>query len=236
MVRRAAAAVLALVPASPALAQAWQCHAPATVEVPPLPTPDGPRRVLPITGYTLALTWSPEFCRAHGGENDHALQCDGKLGRFGFVLHGLWPESTPGTWPQWCAAAPVPQRTVRGALCLTPSPRLIVHEWAKHGSCMARGPTGYFHAAAALFASLSFPDLAMLSRKDGLVAGDLRRAIVEATPALRPEAIRIKANPPGWLEEMHVCYSKDFLPAPCADRGVADDAPLKIWRSFRTRR
>lgn len=229
---RCALAALALLP-GPALAQAWQCHAPRAMAAEPLPAPDGPRRVLPIRGYTLALTWSPEFCKAHGGDPASATQCDGRIGRFGFVVHGLWPESEPGRWPQWCGAGtPLPPDTVRRAMCLTPSPALQAHEWAKHGACMARTPDAYFAAAAALMRALAFPDMARLSRQPGLTAGALRRALVEANPGLPAAALRVRANPRGWLEEVHVCYGRDFLPVPCADAGLADAAPLKVWRSF----
>lgn len=229
---REAMALLALGVATQAHAQAWQCRVPQQVEAPALPAPDGPRRVLSIRGYTLALSWSPEFCKAHKGDRASATQCGGGMGRFGFVLHGLWPESAPGLWPQWCAAKPVPVETVRRNLCLTPSPGLIAHEWAKHGSCMARSPDGYYRAAAALMRPIRFPDMARLSRQEGLTAGDLRRAMVEATPFLPSEAIRVKANRRGWLQEMHLCYGANFMPATCADRGADDSAPLKIWRSF----
>ncbi len=228
--RRLLALALALVAPAAAQAQALQCRLPSQIDAPAPPTPDGARRVLPIAGYTLALTWSPEFCRARRDRPANTLQCGGKLGRFGFVLHGLWPESTPGTWPQWCANTPVPVEAVRSALCLTPSTELIAHEWAKHGSCMARSPGGYFRAGGALFQSLRFPDMMRLSRQPGLTAGDLRRALIRGTPALRPAMIRIKANPRGWLEEMHICYGRDFMPARCAGQGLGDNAALKVWR------
>lgn len=211
-------------------AEVPQCRLPPRVEAPALPVPDGPRRVLPIAGYTLALSWSPEYCRTRGRDPRAAFQCGGELGRFGFILHGLWPESTPGQWPQWCAARPVHAETVRRNLCLMPSPDLIAHEWAKHGACMARTPEGYLRASAALVGSLRLPDMIGLSRRPSLTAGDLRAALRKATPFLPVSAIRVKANGRGWLQEVHVCYDKGFMPAPCADRGAGDSAPLKIWR------
>lgn len=226
------AAPLALLLAGTAHAQALQCHVPQNVEAPALPTPDGPRRVMPVTSYTLALSWSPEFCKNRHDDPASASQCSGRMGRFGFILHGLWPEGTPGNWPQWCAAKPVEAEVVRRNLCLTPSPQLIVHEWAKHGSCMARSPDRYFRAGSALMRSLAFPDMARLSRQEGLTAGDLRKALREATPFLPAAAIRVKANPRGWLQEVHLCYGRNFFPAACDDMGLPDDAELKIWRSF----
>ena len=224
--------MLALAPVLPAAAQAQalQCHAPPQVEAPALPAPDGPRRALPIRGYTLALSWSPEFCHSHQGGEQASLQCGGKMGRFGFILHGLWPESEPGRWPQWCRDVPVAAETLRNHLCMTPSLVLLTHEWAKHGSCMARTPEGYFKAGAALFGSLRFPDMAGLARRPALTAGDLRTALRKATPFLPASAIQIQANARGWLEEVHICYDKGFMPTACADRGAEDRAALKIER------
>jgi ribonuclease T2 len=211
-------------------AQALQCRLPPQIAAPALPQPDGPRRALPIGGYTLALSWSPEFCRGRQRDGRAAMQCGGALGRFGFILHGLWPEAEPGRWPQWCGAKPVAAETLRRNLCMTPSPYLLTHEWAKHGSCMARTPEGYFNAGAKLFGSLRFPDMIGLSRHPALTAGDLRAALRKATPFLPASAIRIAGNGRGWLQEVHICYAKDFMPAPCADLGANDSAALKIWR------
>lgn len=69
-------------------------------------TPDGPRRVLPVSGYTLALSWSPEFCKPRQNQRAHTVQCGGQHGSFGLVVHGLWPESG-ASWPQWCEAKAV---------------------------------------------------------------------------------------------------------------------------------
>ncbi len=229
MLRRLFLASAALLPLA-AHAEVPQCRLPPQVSAPALPAPDGPRRVLPVAGYTLALSWSPEYCRTRLRDPRAVFQCGGELGRFGFILHGLWPEATPGNWPQWCKAAPLMPETLRSNLCMTPSPELLAHEWAKHGACMAGTPQGYFKAAAALVRALQYPDMMRLSRRPGLTAGDLRAAFRSATPFLPVAAIRVKANTRGWLEEVHVCYGKDFLPEPCADRGAEDGEPLKIWR------
>ena len=78
----------------PALAQAYQCRAPERIELPKPILPDGPARNTRITGYSLAISWSPEFCRGGKAAKDSSnYQCNGAIGRFGFVLHGLWPES-----------------------------------------------------------------------------------------------------------------------------------------------
>ena len=75
-------ALLALAGAAPVHAQAYQCSVPARVSVPQV-RPDGPARQVPITGYTLALSWSPEFCKGRESRADDAVQCSRRNGRFG---------------------------------------------------------------------------------------------------------------------------------------------------------
>lgn len=229
---RAAALALALIPA-PAFAQAYQCTVPGRVEpVRPI-NPDGPVRRAAVGGYTLAASWSPDYCKTRG--DTASMQCSGRHGRFGFILHGLWPEAARGAFPQWCRRPTVPHPAVlRPHLCMTPSASLLSQEWAKHGTCMARTPEQYFKVSAILWRSIRWPDADRLSRREGLTAGDLRRAFVTANPAWRADQVGIDVSRNGWLREVRLCYSKRFLPTRCDRRrmAAADATPLKIWRGL----
>ena len=220
----------------PALAQAYQCRAPERIELPKPILPDGPARNTRITGYSLAISWSPEFCRGGKAAKDSSnYQCNGAIGRFGFVLHGLWPESGGGTYPQWCSLTPRPSEDdLKANMCMTPVPWLLEHEWAKHGSCMATTPAAYFKVTGILWNSLSMPDADRLSRQPGLTAGDLRRAFVARNPDFPIASVGIRASNGGWLRELRVCYGKDFRPRSCDKRafGPRDTVPLKIWRGL----
>jgi ribonuclease T2 len=226
---RCAALALALI-ATPALAQPIACQPPADVAPAPAAVPDGPSRSLPITHYTLALIWAPEFCASHPGDD---LECRGKVARFGFVLHGLWPDSDNGSWPQWCPATPpattqVPAFVVRHMLCTTPSVSLIAHEWAKHGTCMAASPQGYFAQSSQMFGSLRFPDMATLARHPALTAGAFRAAFAAANPRYPRAAIDLLLGRGSALQEVHLCHDRKYRPAACPTRGVADDATIRI--------
>ncbi len=102
----AALTALAGVPA-PALAQAYQCSLPGRIDPVRPPRPDGPVRKVAVARYVLAASWSPEFCKS--ARDKASMQCSGNNGRFGFVLHGLWPEAKSGPDPQWCVDRSAPQ-------------------------------------------------------------------------------------------------------------------------------
>lgn len=229
---RRAIVLAALVLPSPAIAQAYQCVAPQRIQQPSPPERDGPVRRLPVAGYTLAANWSPEFCRGGRGE---PMQCSGSNGRFGFVLHGLWPEARRGPSPQWCSMTPRPSPDlIRRNLCMTPVPWLLEHEWAKHGSCMSKAPEAYFKASSILWQSIRWPDADRLSRQEGLTVGDLRREFLLANRDWRREMVGVVLSGNGWLREVRLCYGRDFMPKACerAQLGPPDSAPLKIWRGL----
>lgn len=218
---------------SAAHAQAYQCRAPALASVPTIAPEAKPRRI-PITGYTLALSWSPEFCKPRESSPRHRVQCSGRNGRFGMVVHGLWPQGAR-TWPQWCGSKrALTPALVRRQMCMMPSARLAARQWAKHGSCMAKKPETYFGVTRVLWESLRVPEYDRISREDGLTAGRIRRAFADANPGIPASAVGVKLNERGWLQELRLCYSKRFRPTRCDDRrfGAKDAARAKIWRGL----
>ena len=233
MIARVAGVLLAALAPATAFAQAYQCAPPLRIGPLAPIMPNGPARRVAIAGYTLAVSWSPEYCRRP--QDKISMQCSGANGRFGFVLHGLWPEAAAGPPPQWCALTPRPSPDlIRRNLCMTPVPWLLAHEWAKHGSCMTRTPEAYFATGAALWRSLRWPDADRLSRQDGLTAGDLRRAFVARNPDWKIEQVGLLVNERGWLREVHLCYDRRFMPAACDRRsfGPSESASLRIWRGL----
>ncbi len=220
-------------------AQAWQCKAPANLSRPTLeiPKPNDIRRT-PVSSYILALSWSREHCKGREKDAKSTLQCDGKIGDFGFIVHGLWPEAAGPDYPQWCRKAGLLSRKViADNICMTPSEQLLQHEWAKHGTCMARKPETYFGAARLLFEAISFPDMDRLSRqgeKEGkpLTVSGLTEAFATNNEGLPIDALRVKTNRKGWLEEVRLCLDKKFKPVRCPAfvKGASEASEVKIWR------
>ncbi len=237
MIARLAVAGAVMVVPAVAQAQAYRCAIPTSVERPrpDLPSARQPARRLPIGSYTLAISWAPQYCREHARDASARMQC-GSGNRFGFTLHGLWPDGIGKEWPQYCRATPLLSRSViRRNICATPSAQLLQHEWAKHGTCMAGyRPESYFARSTGLYAKLRYPDMDGLSRAP-LTAGGLATAIARSNPGLTPAMMRITADRQGWLDEVWLCLDTRFRyqRCPAHQGGLEPNATLKIWRGPR---
>jgi len=220
-----------------AMTSAAGCSKPACTVPADIPGPmlegrsvDEPRRVIPIAGYTLALSWSPERCADRMTSPMDRLRCSGAAGSFAFTLHGLWPDGADGQWPQYCTPARlVPDKVIREHLCMTPSPQLMQHEWEKHGTCMAKTPAEYFERSGRLFADLRYPDMDKL-RGRPLTAASFKAAFADANAGMKSDQMRLKLDGQGWLEEVQICLDARFgrRSCPAGSRDVADGAPVRV--------
>ena len=236
MNRTVLVAVALLVPGM-VQAQAYSCAVPSGILPvrPDLPSAEQPARDIPIGSYTLAISWTPQYCRDNADRPAARLQC-GSGNRFGFTLHGLWPDGVGKTWPQYCRPTGiVPQPVLRAHLCATPSAQLMQHEWAKHGTCMpGYRPAKFFAQSGALYAKLRYPDMDALSRAP-LTAGRFVAAMARANPGLGATMMRVTANKQGWLDEVWICLDRRFRYRRCPvhQGGLAPNAALRIWRGGR---
>ena len=229
------AAILVSFSSAVAVAQAPQCAIPPALKAPRSENPPpGSQRILPLSGFVLALSWSPQFCKTRGKDDKFSTQCEAET-PFGFILHGLWPDAEGQGEPRWCRKVPVLSKAlVRQNFCTTPSAQLQQREWAKHGSCITRDPAAYFTSANRLFASIKAPDMNTLSRGPLDVRG-FTAAFVAANPSLPADAIRLDLSDIGWLEEVRICYGTDYRPRACPRdiSGAGDGARVRIWRAVR---
>lgn len=228
------ALALVLLP-TPAFAQALSCPIPRDIPRPSVErVPDDQEPVVrPVAGYVLALSWSPQYCRGREGNRREQLQC--RDGRFGFVLHGLWPQAAGGNSPRWCAFAPrLPEALIRDNLCISPSAQLIQHQWAKHGTCATSNARDYLRASARLYDKVRYPDMAWLARRRVTVAG-FRRAFARANRWLPERSVGVATTRDDYLVEVKICLDFALKPRACNayDRGRNAARPLRI-RPLRT--
>jgi len=166
--------------------------------------------------YLMSLSWSPSYCGAHPGEPE---QCAHE--GFGFVLHGLWPQNSDGSWPQHCSSDAQPDAaTIEHTLAFMPSRHLVEHEWQTHGSCTGLTPAVYFDLADRAFAGVKVP-ASMQTPQDppSLSADEIVAAFAQANPGLDDRMITVECHEGSELTEVRVCLNKETLaPQACGGR------------------
>jgi ribonuclease T2 len=179
--------------------------------------------------YLLSLSWSPAFCISDPG----APECNGPR-RFGFIVHGLWPQNEKG-WPENCNVhQPVPDSVVSAISDIMPSRRLVYHEWSAHGTCSGLDPTDFFALARRAYAGISIP--ASLSGSTQAVEQSpaaIADAFLRANPKMSPASIVVTCSGQGAprLREVHVCLDRSLNSRGCsadAVRGACHAATLIV--------
>ncbi len=163
--------------------------------------------------YVLSLSWSPEYCAGNGTRRDEP-QCDGHR-RYSFVAHGLWPQNEKG-FPQSCArGAHLDGDLVHDMLDIMPSPDLVRHEWATHGTCSGLDPQAYFAKLRSAFSAVIIPkryhDSTRAFHAD---VDNLRRDFIVANPHLDGNDFAVLCHG-HFLQEVRVCLDKHLRPRKC---------------------
>ena len=143
--------------------------------------------------YVLALSWSPSFCE-QAGERAPRQQCGERP--YSFVVHGLWPQYEKG-FPEFCQnpAPRLDRNIVSSMLDLMPAPRLIFHEWDKHGVCSGLPARGYFETVRKARAAVKIP-AEFLEPKTALnvTPDEVEEAFVKANPGMSRAGIAVTSG------------------------------------------
>jgi ribonuclease T2 len=170
--------------------------------------------------YVLTLSWSPSFCEgsAERGSNRAVQreQCGDRP--FSFVVHGLWPQYEKG-FPEFCQV-PAPRLNrgiVSSMLDLMPSPRLIFHEWDRHGTCSGLNARAYFDNIRRARAVVKIPPAYLDLRSPLTVsASEVEEAFVTANPGMSRAGISVACDSKR-LNEVRICLGKDLKFQECSD-------------------
>lgn len=130
--------------------------------------------------FLLSLSWSPAYCVS----SPAAAECNGPR-RFGFIVHGLWPQYEQG-WPEHCdVRREVPDDVVRGIADLMPARGLVYHEWSTHGTCSGLEPAEYFELVRRANADIVIPQpLSSPAQALELAPAAVAGAFLRANPRL----------------------------------------------------
>jgi ribonuclease T2 len=192
------------------------CNAPAPVNTTPTATRHSVSGVsaLPQAAgsqnfdyYLLNLSWSPEFCHSHRT----APEC-GKGAAF--VLHGLWPQNSDGSYPQNCGNAPGPADPSQYS-DIYPDQGLLQHEWRTHGTCSGLSPDAFFTTARAAFKSFTVPrNLAQLTAQISLPPDQILSLVTESNPSISANSLALSCGN-NYLTAVEVCLDKQLHPIAC---------------------
>jgi ribonuclease T2 len=164
--------------------------------------------------YLLSLSWSPAFCLSDPG----AAECNGPR-RFGFIVHGLWPQYEQG-WPENCNVhQQVPDSVVSGIADIMPARGLVYHEWSAHGTCSGLAPADFFALVRRAYAGIAIPaPLAGVTHQVEQPPSAIVAEFLHANPRLSAQAIVVtcgRQDAPR-LREVHICLDRDLNPRACS--------------------
>ena len=170
--------------------------------------------------YVLSLSWSPSFC-AGAAERGAApatanVQCGPRP--YSFVVHGLWPQYENG-FPEFCQQ-PAPRlnrNIVSSMLDLMPAPRLIFHEWDRHGTCSGLSPNAYFETVRKARAVVKIPEVYIAPSTMLTVTPDeVEEAFVNANSGLTRDGIAVTCDS-RRLGEVRICLGRDLRFRACPE-------------------
>ncbi|GAC1414951.1 MAG: hypothetical protein NVSMB62_01640 [Acidobacteriaceae bacterium] len=158
--------------------------------------------------YLLNLSWSPEFCATHSGSPECAAHP-------GFVVHGLWPQNTSGTYPENCSNAPGPSNP--GSFTdLLPTVSLIQHEWTTHGTCSGLSADAYFALIRRAFQETHIPPpFTAPHQTQTMLSPDALLAEFSAANPGFPQGSLALSCGNNYLTAVEVCMDKSLHPQAC---------------------
>lgn len=179
--------------------------------------------------YLLSMSWSPAFCLS----DPAAAECNGPR-RFGFIVHGLWPQYEKG-WPEHCDGnQPVADSVVSSISDIMPARGLVYHEWSAHGSCSGLDPQNFFALVRRAYTAIRVPtSLSGLTQPIEQPPADIAAAFMRANPGLPSQSIVVTCSRQDAprLREVHICLDRTLNPRACsadAARGACRAATLIV--------
>ncbi|PNT05262.2 hypothetical protein POPTR_014G174400v4 [Populus trichocarpa] len=185
--------------------------------------------------FALSLQWPGTYCRHTRHCCSQNACCRGANAPTEFTIHGLWPDYNDGTWPACCTRSDFNEKeisTLHDALekywpslsCGSPSSchgtkgSFWAHEWEKHGTCsspVVHDEYSYFSTTLNVYFKYNVTKVLneagyVPSNSEKYPLGGIVSAIENAFHAT-PQLVCSK----GDLEELRLCFYKDFKPRDC---------------------
>ena len=174
--------------------------------------------------YVLSLSWAPSYC-ASAGAQANRQEC-GRDARYGFVVHGLWPQNAQG-YPESCPskfASRVPLGLGRRYFDIMPGMSLIGHEWRVHGTCTGLDQASYFRLVRKAREAVRVPSEFMpAAPARSIDPARVEAAFIAANPGIGRDGIAVTCRD-RRIEEVRICLTKSlrFRSCPQVDAAACD--------------
>ncbi|EEF37789.1 ribonuclease t2, putative [Ricinus communis] len=195
--------------------------------------------------FKLALQWPGTFCQRtrHCCSSNACCRGSNAPADLQSLYDGLWPDYNDGTWPACCRRSSFDEKeiaTLHDALekhwpslsCGSPSTchgtkgSFWAHEWEKHGTCsfpVVHDEYSYFLTTLNVYFKYNVTKVLneagyVPSNTEKYPLGGIISAIenaFHATPSLSCSR--------GAVEELYLCFYKDFKPRNCAVGSIIQD-------------
>ncbi|XP_058094322.1 ribonuclease 2-like [Magnolia sinica] len=196
--------------------------------------------------FLLALQWPGTYCqRTHHCCPKNGC-CQSSLPRTEFTIHGLWVDYNDGSWPSCCSRSDFDIKKITSlmgmlekywpslscsssSLCHGGKGLFWAHEWEKHGTCsfpVIQDEYSYFSTALNLYVKYNMTRILtdagyLPNNANKYPLGDIVATIKDtfgASPSLTCKH--------GAVEELHICFYKDFKPRDCTIGSSTQDDML----------
>ncbi|KAK1313773.1 Ribonuclease 2 [Acorus calamus] len=168
--------------------------------------------VLPLCGasrefdyFKLALQWPGSICH----RTRHCCPKNGCCRRSNplseFTIHGLWPDYNDGTWPACCSRSDFDVKKISSLM------PLLVKYWPSlscSSASLCHGGKGLFWGHEKVLDDAGF----RATNADKYPLGEIVSTITKAFGA--PPSLSCSH---GAVEELYLCFTKDFKPRDCAN-------------------
>jgi ribonuclease T2 len=100
---------------------------------------------------------------------------------------------------------------------LMPAPRLIFHEWDRHGTCSGLSARGYFETVRKARAAVKIPPEFLDVKSELTVTPDeVEEAFTKANPGLTRGGMAVGCDSKR-LQEIRICLTRDLAFRECAE-------------------
>ena len=203
----------------------------------------GTQRRRPIRLLALVLSWSPTHCATVNSGDSTRSAAAATAAATASCCMGCG-RSTSAAIPNSARrrAGPfVPQHVIDGMLDIMPSPKLVIHEFRKHGACSGLDAIDYYALSRKLFARVKVPEAYANPFENRMVGpDDLMGEFLAANPGLKPDMLAVSCGGAGnRLREVRICFAATVISAPCGrnedQRRLCSASACSCRRSARNR-